>query len=51
MMKERAQDDCLSLDEKELYRMQGEARVYKRLENLPEKLDIIHEEEPEGKEK
>jgi hypothetical protein len=49
-LKERCQDQCMTLDDKELYRMQGEARAYKKLENLPEHLTIINEEEPEGKE-
>jgi len=50
MLKERCQDACITLDDKELYRMQGEARAYKKLDNLPEHLDIIQEEEPKGKE-
>lgn len=41
--KEHCQDKCMELDDKELYRMQGEARVFKRLANLPEQLIMKYE--------
>ena len=47
-LKERCQDDCMELQDTELYRMQGEARAYKKLEHMPEQLNM--RDEPEGKE-
>ena len=50
-LKERCQDSCMTLEDKELYRMQGEARAYKKLSNLPEQLTIREADEiPEEKE-
>ena len=41
----------MTLEDKELYRMQGEARAYKKLSNLPEQLTIREADEiPEEKE-
>jgi len=49
-LKERAHDDCMTLEDKELYRMQGRAQAYKMLDNMPEQLTMIEDETPKGKE-
>jgi len=49
-LKERSLDQCIELNDIELYRMQGEARAYKKLNNLPEALTEVMAGEPEEKE-
>ncbi len=49
-LKERSNDECMTLEDKELYRMQGRAQAYKMLDNMPEQLTLREEEKPEGKE-
>ena len=42
-LKERSLDQCIELNDIELYRMQGEARAYKKLDHLDEQLTMLED--------
>ncbi len=50
MLKERANDESMTLSDKELHWAQGRAQAYKMLDNMPEQLSVVMaDEEPDEK--